>query len=189
MAVITNSESSTLISGTNNNDSISNTGENVTINGGAGNDKIVNDRQMVWIDKANSTETFKPDNSTLDGGEGNDYIFNVGSNVLIFGGADNDSIDNIYMDVWNSKTEKWEYITPNDVTIAGGTGDDTINLNSYYRKKTLIQYTEGEGNDIIYGFHANSTLSIGGDSYSTKKKRCRYYRHGRRREDNISWRG
>ena len=32
----------------------------------------------------------------------------------------------------------------------------------------LIQYSLGDGNDIIYGFKSHSTLSIGGGSYSTQ---------------------
>lgn len=52
------------------------------------------------------------------------------------------------------------------VTIKAGNGNDTIKNNG---KNVLFSYTAGDGNDKIIGFRADSTLSISGISYSTKK--------------------
>ena len=50
--------------------------------------------------------------------------------------------------------------------IKGGTGDDQISLSSS-SKNNLIQYDEGDGNDIIWGLSANSTLNISAESYNS----------------------
>ena len=49
-----------------------------------------------------------------------------------------------------------------DVTINGGKGDDLISLSSD-AKDNVIEYTQGDGNDTIYGFNDNSSLKISGD--------------------------
>ena len=56
------------------------------------------------------------------------------------------------------------------MTLAGGLGDDTINLVQRKAKNNLISYTAGDGNDVITGFNATSTLQIGDGSgtYSTQ---------------------
>ena len=117
------------------NDRIDNYGDNVKIDGGAGNDSIYNEYG---------------DNVSINGGDGDDYISNsdYGSNVKIDGGAGNDSIQS------NGAS----------VTINAGNGNDTIHL-GYYSENNLIVYNAGDGNDVIYGFKANSTLSIGGGTY------------------------
>ena len=101
-------------------------------------------------------------NTLVSGTSINDTIWNPSyrDTVTINAGAGNDSIKN-YGDY---------------VTISAGIGNDTINNNctdaltpyddedgSY----VLFKYSEGDGNDIIYGFKANSTLSITGSSYSS----------------------
>ncbi len=48
-------------------------------------------------------------------------------------------------------------------TINAAAGDDIISLGS---ASALVQYSSGEGNDIIQGFNENSTLSIN-DTYTT----------------------
>ena len=65
------------------------------------------------------------------------------------------------------------------MTITGGTGNDTIYLGTAlagrrpYRyevggENVLINYTNGDGNDLIQGFNDKATLAIGGN-FSTKK--------------------
>ena len=148
------------------NDSIRNyDGKKVLIDGGAGNDSINNDSSNVTIKGGNDNDTItnSGDSVTIDAGTGNDDIWNDGDNVTINGDVGNDQIEN-YGD--------------NSITIDGGAGYDTIINNcdsalvpyddsdgSY----VLFKYNSGDGSDIIYGFRADSTLSISGGSYSTTK--------------------
>ena len=144
------------------NDSVYNSGSSVTINTGAGNDSVINGGDFVTF-----TEGFTDD-------EGNDSIlsysdsFSIGGGaVSISGGAGDDLVIN----------------GSNSVTIKGGKGNDYIDNNCYlgyyggiyyysdddHGSNVVFEYASGDGNDIIYGFMADSTLSIGGGSYSTKK--------------------
>ena len=58
-------------------------------------------------------------------------------------------------------------------TIFAGTGRTTINArggNDYISlasAKALVEYSSGDGNDVIAGFNKNSTLNISGTSYSS----------------------
>ena len=129
-------------------DSVENNSDSVTINTGEGNDSVYNDAG---------------DDCTINMGAGYDYVENYeGAKVTINTGAGNDSVEN----------------RGSKVTISGGKGNDTIinncdsNLIPYDDNdgsNVIFKYAEGDGNDIIYGFNKNSTLSIGGGSYSTKK--------------------
>ncbi len=49
-------------------------------------------------------------------------------------------------------------------TIDGAGGSDIISLDS---ARALVNYNSGGGSDSIYGFNANSTMSIGGGRYSS----------------------
>ena len=51
-------------------------------------------------------------------------------------------------------------------TIDARDGDDYISLTS---ARALVNYDSGDGNDIIAGFNANSTLDISGEKYSSVK--------------------
>lgn len=118
-------------------------------------------------------------NVSLDAGAGNDYIHNGngGVDTTLLGGDGADTISNYGV---------------GGVKIAGGAGDDTINVgnnanNSYTATinggagndkislrsdaaKSLIEYKSGDGNDLIQGFSTISTLQIGNggtsDTYS-----------------------
>jgi hypothetical protein len=158
MAKINNTLSNTLLSGTSGNDSIQNGGSwdgtwydggsNVTINTGDGNDEVDN-----WVSSV-----------TINTGDGNDSVWNGGDSVTINTGDGNDSVRNSYGD---------------SVTISGGKGNDSIYNNCFRQddgsiyywdddsgSNVVFKYEEGDGNDIIYGFKKNSTLSIAG-SYSS----------------------
>ena len=79
------------------------------------------------------------------------------SNKLIYGTSGNDSIYDYGDNYYNVS----EY-----AKINAGKGNDLISLQS---ASNLIQYTSGDGNDKIFGFRDDSTLSIDGGAYSTKK--------------------
>lgn len=105
-------------------------------------------RQFVLGFEVNSTQ---PDNEfsaylisavTIDGGAGRDSIFNSGSQISINGGKNCDSITN----------------NGSNVTIEGGAGYDVIKIDEK-GDNALIKYNAGDGDELITGFKANSTLA------------------------------
>ena len=160
---------------------------NVTIDGGADSDYIYNEGSSVKIDGGvgkDSIENYSY-RVTIDGGSGNDYIDNGGSNSTINGGAGDDSIGNKYncdnSYIIGGVGNDFIINNGNLTTISGGKDNDTIGngyefMNNYIVKydddhgeNVLFQYSLGDGNDVIYGFRADSTIQIAGSSYSTKK--------------------
>ena len=228
MAVIDNNESDTLLSGTNSNDRIENSGNNVIINSKGGNDTIstgtdyssrdsnvtvnsgsgddsifnANSNALVNGDSGRDSILNTSFNVTINGGAGNDYIENIsgsydqGDSVTIAGGDGNDTIFNgggIYPFIGGEEVsinggngndyvynDCADYVTIdcgagndsvyNDVgsycTINTGLGNDLISLRAY---SSVIIYNSGDGNDKIYGFNGDDTISIVGGTYSTKK--------------------
>ena len=139
-----NRNKNSLVSGTSDNDTIYNDAGGVTIFGGAGSDFIFN------FTLSNYTVNGDYGYVTIDGGAGNDSIDSNDPYVSINGGADNDSID----------VNNWRY-----VTIRGGKGNDTVNNVGV---KNIIQYANGDGQDVVFDFDENDTLQIvDGASYST----------------------
>ncbi len=124
------------------NDSITNYGDSVTIDAGDGNDSIDNiwGGSNVTINAGTGADFISNSygsNIIINAGTGDDYINNYGgSNVTIDAGDGNDSINNQH---------------DNSVTIIGGTGDDRITLYSS-SEENLIQYTEGDGHDTVWGY-------------------------------------
>ncbi|MBR4382613.1 MAG: hypothetical protein IKP64_03550, partial [Selenomonadaceae bacterium] len=146
-SVISNYNKNSLVSGSSANDTIYNYAGGATIRGNGGND---------YID--NSTSSYYTVNGgygyvTVDGGDGNDTIKSYDPYVSLSGGAGADVIS-------------LRPSTFTNVTVNGGTGNDTIYGNSV-GGGVLYQYKKGDGNDLIYYFNANDTLSISGGSYTT----------------------
>ncbi|MBO4779223.1 MAG: hypothetical protein J5497_01150, partial [Selenomonadaceae bacterium] len=123
--------------GSNGADTITNEGENVTINSGDGNDYIINDGDNVLINGGESSNTianFIGKNITLNGGAGNDSIANIfGSNVLIDGGEGDDIITSGGL----------------SATINAGAGNDLI------QNALEATVTTGEGFDTIQAVSGN----------------------------------
>lgn len=165
---INNTVSSATINALGGNDTISNTGSQVKIYGSLGNDSIKNDAWNVTVDggAGNDSITGYYDNylsiaggtehdlvslnsvwySTIDGGTGNDTILSsYGRYDSINGGAGNDVI--------SLQSSASVYAS----TLIGGLGNDTIYSDS---NPNLFKYANGDGNDIIYGFNATSTLQF-----------------------------
>ena len=72
--------------------------------------------------------------------------------------AGNDTIENGDERVYNSSI-----ISGANVTIDGGTGNDTINfatVDGYSSRFNTIQYASGDGNDVIENFDSTNTLNI-----------------------------
>ena len=149
---IINYNPNVLLSGTSGNDIIRSyyNGYNVTINAGAGNDSILNHGDSVTIDASNGNDSINNHGEyvTITSDVGNDYIVNYGSKVTINGNSGNDEIfNNCYRQ--------------SDGSIYYQSYDDGLNV--------VFNYKSGDGNDKIYGFRADSTLSIGSGAYSSTK--------------------
>ncbi len=174
--IANDNENSTVLGGADN-DTVHNWGINSTIEGGSGNDSIFNDRgDKSLIDGGAGDDSInnKATSATILGGEGNDSIYNgdYGNQLVLDGGAGNDRIKNTGSDNSISGGEGNDYIDNSDnrdnrnVTINAGTGNDTINNDS---DNILFQYKIGDGNDLITGFKANSTLQISNGTYTSQK--------------------
>ena len=127
------------VNGTAYNDTIMTAANNVKVYAGAGNDSIY----------SSGGGTIKK--VTIDGGAGDDTITNYAGYVSISGGA---GVDKISIN------------TGEHVTINGGKGNDNINLG--FSDYNVIQYTSGDGNDVINGYDSDDTIKISGASYSTQ---------------------
>ncbi|MBR2179024.1 MAG: hypothetical protein IJ862_01335, partial [Selenomonadaceae bacterium] len=150
------------------------TGQYITVNGGAGDDTIfylaspysgedgysyLNGGEGNDLIKNTSTAGYT-DEVTIDGGTGDDNIYNNGSYGSINGGAGNDTIL-ATINVVTDNDPPGEYMT-----IVGGKGNDKITITNI--NKTLIQYSNGDGKDTIYGYNETDTIQIAADSYTTQ---------------------
>ncbi len=158
---ITNRGNSVLISAGSDNDSVYNYGNSVSVDGGDNNDIIVNGG---YFESERGGKNF-----SVTGGNGNDTITSHGSNSVLDGGDNDDLIYNGYR---YHESGNYFYAS-NDSNyngdnskIIGGAGNDTIKNRG---NKVIFQYSSGNGNDIIEGFNATSTLSISGSDYSSTK--------------------
>ena len=143
---IVNTIKNTLVSGSSGNDSLRNRAGGVTIRGGAGDDSIYNSTSPSYT--INNSYGYV----TIDAGDGNDTVYSYDPRVSINAGDGNDSM----------YAGSYSY-----VTVRGGAGNDTVRgLGSY----NVLEYANGDGLDVVYGFTANSTLRILDEStYSTLK--------------------
>ena len=223
---VSNGNNYTIVDGSSSDDSITNQGYQSTIFGYSGNDTIQNNgARNVQIDAGKDNDYIfnSGDGTYINGGEGNDIVRNEGDNVVIHGGAGNDDISNnrlfgntaliygddgddyiaidnpynpIYNTIFGGTGEDTIYINTsrnfaygdenNDSilstggynTLDGGSGDDIIVTGGYNATKNVItggagkdtiklvnsghviNYTEGDGNDVIEGINANDTLNI-----------------------------
>ena len=125
-------------------------GYNSKINGGAGNDSI--------MDYALS--------NTIYGGAGNDSI-KVSGHSHVYGNADNDFI------VVSSGDEGRNTInagTGNDIiSLGGGVGSNGYSSSDYGGDYNLIIYSSGDGKDTIYNYNSTDTISLGGGVVYTRE--------------------
>ena len=146
--LISNYASNTIINGTAQADKIANTGNNVTINAGEGNDTITN--------------IGGGENVYINAGNGNNQINNLALNVKIESGSGNDTIknshnQNIYLDAGEGDNsiinDAGDYFT-----IKSGTGNDTI---SFWNAGSNISIDAGDGDNYVQLEASNSTLKTG----------------------------
>ncbi|MBE8949658.1 MAG: calcium-binding protein [Quinella sp. 3Q1] len=158
---IYNDKSNIKISGSDNNDTIDNFGNKVTVTSGAGNDSIWNHGTHVLIEAGADDDTIEAymidkDSSsytTLRGGAGNDHIDNHGHHALIEGGTGNDTLGN-YTGDDNGIHEQYE---ADYSTMLGGDGDDLIDNHG-----DNSSIDGGKGNDTIYSYGALNIKVDGG---------------------------
>ncbi|MBR1647905.1 MAG: hypothetical protein IJ685_14205, partial [Selenomonadaceae bacterium] len=154
---VNNTVSNKTVNGTSYADTITNSGQNVTITSGAGNDKISNnhgDNSSIVAGDGNDSIYNRSYYTTINGGDGNDTITNFnGAQCSLVGGAGADRI---------SLGGDTSYAMGN-VTVNGGKGNDSIYGDAAAQ---LFQYASGDGNDLIYNWSANDTISITGGSYT-----------------------
>lgn len=142
--------------------SIDSSGASNSIEGGAGSDTIINTSYGV--------------DATIKGGDGNDSIRNS-ARAKIYGSAGNDSLINTNLGAGaslfgNSGSDYISTYNSDGVLIDGGTGSDTIVASGAGNDDILndgtqvaFNYKSGDGNDLIEGFNATSTLQITGGTY------------------------
>ena len=140
---ITNSTAYQTLTGSDYNDTIKNIysssdfGDYVLINAGAGNDTIYNDYD--WHVTINAGDG----DDTVTSYRGYDNTINAGAGADIISLSSSSGIQ----------------------TVRGGAGADTIygdTVNSY---GVVYHYLSGDGNDVIYNFHSNDTIT--GATYSS----------------------
>ena len=186
---ITNSNDNTLFSGSSYADTIKNYGDNVTVSAGNGNDTIYNDKgdrtsinagagndsidgnnDYITVSAGTGKDTITGNHwrsklagdgdndlisittywyNTLDGGAGDDTIIASGSAHSVNGGVGKDLIS----------------LSGDALTVAGGADDDTIYGNT--ATSHLYEYGKGDGNDIIYNYGSNDSITISGSTWTT----------------------
>ena len=136
---MSNTNTNTIVSGSNYADDIYNAAGGTKVLGGNGDDYIYSSTDENY--KVNS----KYGQVTIDGGNGNDTIVNYDPNVSISGGAGGDLI-----------SLKGYCV---NITVNGGTGNDML-LSAPNKYGVLYQYKSGDGDDIIPVVNENDTLHI-----------------------------
>ncbi len=150
---------------------------------GDGNDVVM---YYSYLGNSSSNDTINVTSGTVNSitGNGNDVVLHIGDgnitlksvqNRPVFYQEGNDSLKGAFFDgskiqdmvvnnVPHSEvtgTDGADYIyNMRDCsysTIKAGLGNDTIRLDSYSQ---VVDYNQGDGNDVIYGFDYNDTLNI-----------------------------
>lgn len=155
---LTNTTSNTIISGTSENDSIINMGNNVTINLGDGDDTLFN-----------GLENEKANNVLINTGEGNNNVTvqAVSENVTIVGGNGNNRLESVspktLIIAGNGKNSLTFYTGSDNGTIVGGTGDEVINAVGHN-----VTINGGAGNDTIRTFRNAFDITMKGGAGDDK---------------------
>ena len=169
MATIYNEIANTLVTGTSDADSITNTATSVTIQALGGDDYVINN--------VDSSVTAAKYGNLIEAGAGNDTVYNHHTyNPTIYGGAGNDSIvvsrghktfahggsgnDTILGVLANNPDNDWRM--GGYATLLGGDGDDYI-APGYSDNSTI---NGGEGNDTIITNGRNATIDGGAGNNS-----------------------
>ena len=157
--ILENSVNATLITGTADNDSILNFGDDVTIDSRAGNDTIYSglddqkaDRVSINAGEGDNVVSIQggSDSVTIRTGDGNNLIGSTSPNNAVYSGAGNDSVV-FYTGADNNTMETGDGddvidAVGHNVTIDAGAGNDKIRT---YRNAYDITIKAGKGDDSI----------------------------------------
>ena len=165
---ISNYGDKTTINGVSGNDTISNYAKNVIINANDGDDEISN----LIYEQTEQDESLTPDNVVINLGAGNDKVVNEGSNVTINANYGDNQIENRIKTLYNEQTLQDETLTPDNVVINLGAGNDavvnegsnvTINANTgnnqIENRNSNVLINGGDGGDLI----TNNTIATAND--------------------------
>ncbi len=161
--------------------------KNISVDGGAGSDLIINDGSNVSIDGGDGSDNIvnKGSNVSIDAGAGDDNISNTASDVAINSGAGNDDISNRGNDVTINAGAGNDSIENSSakVTIDGGAGSNTIKLTGNNGTgnvtDTVIKTAAGAntikvGSDMktfsVDGFGRNDVIELNGQLTADKFK-------------------
>ena len=192
---IDSSDDKILLTGSKYVDTIKNYGDKVTINAGSDNDTIYNDRgnnASINAGKGNDSIYGNNDYATVLGGAGNDTVTGNYYKSKISGDNDNDviSISSYwYNTISGGNGKDTIYADGSEHSVSGGAGNDRISLSGDHLTITggkgndiifgstatshLYQYNAGDGNDVIYNYGSNDSITISGvnsDGLSTSVK-------------------
>lgn len=108
-------------------------------------------------------------NVTIYGGHGDDMISSYGGakydSIVGGNGKDNLFIINTISTIEGGKDDDFILVRQGKNKIDGGAGDDLMLLDG--AKNAVIEYTAGDGTDVIYGYDVSDLIKIKG-SYSTQ---------------------
>lgn len=164
-----------------------NTKDGRNIYGGGGDDSINNMASKANIYAGVGKDVIfcaeETNGQYIDGGDGNDHIALYGSSNEIHGGLGDDQIDvfgdnknppggnyilgeagNDYIYVGDSKSKKKSSVAN---SISGGAGDDSIFIDQT-RTANIIFYSNGDGDDEIFGYDSNDQIRINKSEYTTQ---------------------
>lgn len=149
---ISNSTSDIVITGTNDDDSIYNSGYNVDIIVAGGNNTIENRGTGAVIETGNGIDSILSDvigspsdyrDVTIWSGAGNDTVHVRDNETFVNAGSGNDII--------SISSSNWD-----NNTLQGGAGEDTI----YGGNANVLVYVSGDGKDLFYNVSSNDTIKI-----------------------------
>ena len=171
-------------------DKVWNVGVHNVINLGAGNDFATNDFWaqdgfVIFNGDTGDDILIGGFGDTINGGSGKDTIYSNKDKIFTDGGADNDVIisghwgpEIIHHDTYTEEAEQLDIANmihdtseaareASNLTIKGGKGDDTIAISSK-SLMNVLQYANGDGNDIVYGYTSTDTINITSGKYTTQ---------------------
>ncbi len=166
--VIDSSEANTVVTGTDNKDTINNSYENVTINAGAGNDSIDNSENNVFMNGETGNDYIYNGrfNNTVSGGSGNDYFYEYGHGTAYVYSSGNDTLysfnDTDALVLGNVKILSSTKSGYSDILLNLDNGN-TILLQNYHADEinTVVSASEAETINVVHNNDQSDTLITG----------------------------
>ena len=163
----------TLISGTDGDDTIYSSGEEVTIDGNGGNDYVENYGMFSSLVGGDGNDSIYNwgENTTMQGDEGDDLLDNSGREVLMFGGNGNDTFNIVskasVIAYGEAGNDVFNLIGGDGSTVYGGAGNDSFVTGSW-NDEDATQYANstyldgGAGNDTLVNVFEIDNITMRG---------------------------